>query len=63
MLSGAARLLFKVDLKPLVDPCSVVYNLMDASTFYTDKYDEELMISVKTSEECYGPSSLEFIKG
>ena len=24
---------------------------MDASSFYTDKYDEELMISVKTSED------------
>ena len=35
---------------------------MDASSFYTDKYDEELMISVKTSEECIGPASLEYIK-
>ena len=35
---------------------------MDASSFYTDKYDEELMISVKTSEECNGPACLEYIK-
>ena len=35
---------------------------MDASSFYTDKYDEELMISVKTSEECNGPASLKYIK-
>ena len=34
---------------------------MDASSFYTDKYDEELMISVKTSEECNGPANLEYI--
>ena len=35
---------------------------MDASSFYTDKYDEELMISVKTSEECNGPTSLKYIE-